>query len=170
VLANDYIVRTWWTVPPELRDYLARKREAGTTGHMSPNPVDELAHASFGFVGPELNPAGQPYLWMTGSHVEIQVARHLRQVTIPIRHQMEAFREASLAIVVVDGRLADEIKLADSEWHMVTIRLRPGDATTIGRMHRIRITIPHAWKPSEVIRGSTDERVLGLQIGPLQTR
>ena len=37
-------------------------------------------------------------------------------------------------------------------------------------MHRIRITIDHAWRPSEVIPHSTDERVLGLQIGELAVK
>lgn len=170
VLANDDIVRTWWTVPPELRDYLARKREAGAADRMSSNPVDDLPHVSFGFLGPELNAAGEPYLWMTGPHVEIDVASNVRKVIIPIRHQIEAFRQPSRAIVLADGRPVDDLRFENSEWRLVSIALEPRRATRLGRMHRISITIAHAWKPSEVIPGSTDERVLGLQVGTLQTR
>ena len=46
----------------------------------------------------------------------------------------------------------------------------PADVPRWSGMHRIRITIDHAWRPSEVIPGSTDERVLGLQIGELTVR
>ena len=53
---------------------------------------------------------------------------------------------------------------------MSTVPLRAGDVPRLSGMHRIRITIDHAWRPSEVIPGSTDERLLGLQIGELVVR
>jgi hypothetical protein len=170
VLSHDDIVRTWWSVPPELRDYVTRKRGPGAAGRMSPNPLDEVSHASFGFLGPELSPAGVPYLWMNGPRVEIQVAAHARLVVIPVRHQIEALREPTRARIEADGRPVEDLLFDNSEWHMVHAALRPGDATRIGRMHRIRITIDHAWVPAKVIPGSTDGRVLGLQIGTLQIR
>jgi hypothetical protein len=53
---------------------------------------------------------------------------------------------------------------------MSTLPLRPADVPRVSRMHRIRITIDHAWRPSEVIPHSTDERVLALQIGEVVVR
>ena len=43
VLAHDDIVRTWSPVPPELRDYVARKREPDARNRVSSNPLDELS-------------------------------------------------------------------------------------------------------------------------------
>jgi hypothetical protein len=170
VLSHDEIVRTWWPVPPELRDYLARKRASLAARRLSTNPLDELRHASFGFMGPETNPQGQSYLWMAGPRTEIQVSAGSSVVTIPIRHQIEAFREPTRASIVVDGRLANELIMDDSRWQTVQIPLRPNAATRVGRMHRIKIVIDHAWRPSDVIPGSSDRRILGLQIGELVVR
>ena len=93
-----------------------------------------------------------------------------RSVTIPLRHPIEAFREPTRARIDVDGRLVDDLPLATPEWRMSTLPLRPADVPRVSRMHRIRITIDHAWRPSEVIPGSTDERVLALQIGEVGIR
>jgi hypothetical protein len=37
-------------------------------------------------------------------------------------------------------------------------------------MHRVIITIDHAWRPVTIIPGSHDDRALGLQIGEVQLR
>jgi len=37
-------------------------------------------------------------------------------------------------------------------------------------MHRIRVSIDHAWVPAKIIPGSGDGRTLGLQIGVIETR
>ena len=74
------------------------------------------------------------------------------------------------ARIDADGRPADELALVTPEWRMSTVPLRAADVPRVSRMHRIRIVIDHAWRPSEVIPGSTDERLLGLQIGELTIR
>jgi hypothetical protein len=170
VLYHDEIVRTWGTVPPELRDYLALKREPGAAARMSSNPVDELSQVTFGVHGRETSPEGVPYMWMSGRRAEIHLRANARGVTIPLRHPIEAFREPTRARVEADSRLADDLLLDVPEWRMSTIPLRPADVSGLSRLHRIRITIDHAWRPSEVIPGSTDERVLALQIGELTIR
>ena len=170
VLSHDDIVRTWGPVPPELREYVARKREPNAATRVSSNPVDELSQVTFGVHGRETSPHGVGYMWMSGSRAEIYVAASARTVTIPLRHPIESFREPTRALIVADGRLVDDLPLATPEWRMSTLPLRPVDVPRVSRMHRIRITIDHAWRPSEVIPGSTDERVLGLQIGELAIR
>ena len=170
VLSHDDLVRTWGPVPPELRDYLALKREPGAAGRVSSNPLDELSHVTFGVYGRETSPEGVGYMWVFGPRAEIHVRASARSVTIPLRHPIEAFREPTRALIVADGRPADDLALVTPEWRMSTVPLRAVDVPRMSGMHRIRITIDHAWRPSEVIPGSTDERLLGLQIGELVVR
>ncbi len=170
VLGHDDVVRTWGPVPPELRDYLALKREPGAAGRVSPNPIDELSQVTFGVHGRETSPDGTRYMWMNSANAEIHVRASARGVTIPLRHPIEAFREPTRAHIEADGRLADDLALTTPEWRMSTVPLRPADAPRMGRMHRIHIAIDHAWRPLEVIPQSTDERVLALQIGELTVR
>jgi len=170
VLSHDDIVRTWGPVPPELREYLALKREPGAAGRVSPNPLDELSQVTFGVYGRETSPNGVGYMWMSGPRAEIHLRATARSVTIPLRHPIESFREPTRARIDADGRLADDLALGTPEWRMSTLPLRPADVPRLSAMHRVRITIDHAWRPSEVIPGSTDGRVLALQIGELTIR
>jgi hypothetical protein len=170
VLAHDDIVRTWGRVPPELRDYLVRKREPHASQRLSSNPIDEVECVTFGVHGRETSPAGVPYMWMSGARAEIQVRANARSAEIPLRHPIEAFREPTRAVVESDRHLVDDLAFTTPDWRTSTIPLRPSDAPPIGRMHRITIAIDHAWRPSEVIPGSTDARVLALQIGEVKIR
>ena len=56
VLSHDDIVRTWGPVPPELREYVARKREPNAATRVSSNPLDELSQVTFGVHGRETSP------------------------------------------------------------------------------------------------------------------
>ena len=170
VLSHDDVVRTWGPVPPELRDYLALKRDPDAAGRVSPNPLDELSAVTFGVYGRETSPDGVGYMWMNSARAEIQVRASARSVSIPLRHPIEAFREPTRARVEADRRPADDLALTTPDWRVSTLPLRPADVPRVSGMHRIRITIDHAWRPSDVIPGSTDERVLALQIGELTVR
>ena len=165
VLAHDDIVRTWAVVPSELRDYLERKREPGAAQRLSSNPVDEVAQVTFGVHLRETSPDGVPYSWMSGPRAEIHAAATARAITIPLRHAIEALREPTRVRIVADGRVLDEIAMTTPEWRFSAIALRPSAVPRFSRMHRLRVLIDHAWRPSEIIPGSTDGRVLGLQIG-----
>jgi hypothetical protein len=165
VLAHDNIVRTWGFVAPELREYLERKREAGAPQRLSPNPLDELSIVTFNVHGRDVSPDGIPYMWMAGTRSEIHLASGARTVVVPLRHAIEAFREGITVKVEANGRLTDEIPLTTSEWRYSTTALRAADVPRVSRMHRIRIAIGHAWRPTDIIPGSIDGRILGLQIG-----
>jgi hypothetical protein len=165
VLAHDDIVRTWGFVAPELRDYLARKREPGAAGRMSANPLDEVTVVTFNNHSRDMTPDGVPYVWMDRRRCEIHVLGTAHGVTIPLRHAIEAFRQPAHVRIEADGRLVDELEMTTPEWRHSTIALRREDAPRIARLHRVRITIDRVWRPTEVIPGSTDGRPLGLQIG-----
>ena len=102
--------------------------------------------------------------------MEILIRENARKVTIPLRHAIEVFREPARVRITTDGRLVDEITLATSEWRMSTTAIAAVRAPGWTRMHRLVITIDHAWRPIEVIHGSRDDRTLGLQIGEVQLR
>jgi hypothetical protein len=165
VLANDDIVRTWGFVPPELKEWVARKREPGADTRMSTNPLDEVPVITFNTHGRDTTPDGVPYMWMDRRRSEIHLLASARTVTIPLRHAIEAFREPAHVRIEADGRLVDELDMKTSEWRHSTIALRREDVRRIPRLHRIRISIDRVWRPSEVIPGSSDGRLLGLQIG-----
>ncbi len=91
VLAHDDLVRTWGPVPPELRDYLALKREPGAAGRVSSNPLDELSQVTFGVYGRETSPDGVGYMWVFGPRAEIHVRAQRAQ-----RHDPAAPRDRSV--------------------------------------------------------------------------
>ena len=170
VLAHDEIVQTWAAVPADLRDYLARKRLPGAERTLSSDPSAALNLAMFGGHAAERSPDGVPYHWMAGAEVEILATGRARAITIPLRHAFEVFHEPTRVRVTVDGRLIDDLVLVTSDWRVSQTGLRESDVSPLRRMHRIAITIDHAWRPIEVIPGSQDGRTLGLQVGQVQIR
>jgi hypothetical protein len=91
-------------------------------------------------------------------------------VIVPLRHEAGAFKEPARADVRADGVAIDSVLLRDGEWRVSRIPLRRDRVPPLTRMHRIGISIDHAWIPSEVFPGSSDTRVLGLQIGTIELR
>ena len=170
VLSHDTIVRGWAAVPIDLREYLARKQVPGASQSLSPDPSLALDSVMFGCHGPERSPDGVTYRWMSGSQVEILLREGTRNVTIPLRHAIEVFREPAHVRVSTDGRVVDEMTLATSEWRMSTTAIASDRTPRWTRMHRLIITIDHAWRPMEIIPGSRDDRTLGLQIGEVRLR
>jgi hypothetical protein len=170
VLAHDDIVRGWAAVPSEVRDYLARKREPAAASRLPPNPARGLERITFGTYGKERAPDGVVYEWMSGRRTEILLAPAVQTVTIPLRHAIEVFRETAHATVEANGRLIDEIDLTTPDWRISRSAIPAAAVNRLGGMHRIVITIDRAWRPAEVIRGSADGRLLGLQVGEIVTR
>jgi hypothetical protein len=165
VLANDDIVQTWGFVPPEIKDYLLRKREPHAASRLSANVLDEIRVATFNTHGRDVTPDGVPYMWMDRTWSEMQIAADARTVIIPLRHAIEVFRQPVHVRIEADGRLVDELDLTTSEWRHSTFALQPERAPRIARLHRVRLSIDRVWRPSEIIPGSSDGRPLGLQIG-----
>jgi hypothetical protein len=170
VLATDQIVRDWWTVPRELRDYLQRKREPGAENTLSPNPAEALEVVTFGLHANESGPDNVPFRWMAGPRVRIFVRPTAREILVPLRHEIGAFGGPTEARVDVDGVTQDVLRLDNGDWRMSRLALAPRRLSTLGRMHRISIAIDRWWVPAGIIPGSTDTRVLGLQVGTLEVR
>jgi hypothetical protein len=152
-------------VPPEIKDYLLRKREPHADTRLSPNALDEISVVTFNSHGRDVTPSGVPYVWMNGTWLEVHVRGDARLVTIPIRHEFGIFREPAKVRFEVDGRRVDEMVLSGEDWRQSSIALLPADTPRIGRLHRIRITLDRAWRPTQIIPGSQDGRLLGLQVG-----
>jgi hypothetical protein len=169
VLATDAIVTEWAAVPQELRDYLRAKPEAIKRGAFSPDPLDALDIVSFGLHSPERSSDGTNYRWMAQSWIELDIAPKAHLLEIPLRHAIGAFREPARVEVHADGRLLDRMVLSDGSWHITRLAL-PEPRGRFRRAHRVRVTLPHAWKPSDIIPRSTDERILGLQVGDIRVR
>jgi hypothetical protein len=170
VLARDEIVRTWAAVPADLRDYLARKREPGAERVLSPNPAEALERVTFGTHSPERAADGSAFQWMAGTQVHILVGASAQTIVVPLRHAIEVFRDPAHARVESDGRIVDDMLLDTSSWRLSLTRLRRSDVPGLTRMHHVVITVDRTWRPAEVVPGSADPRVLGLQIGTVQIR
>ncbi len=170
VLAHDEMARGWAAVPVDLREYLARKQLPGASQRLSPDPSVALDVVMFGTHELERSSDGVQYRWMSGPQVEILIREGTRKVTLPLRHAIEVFREPARVRITSDGRVVDEITLATPEWRMSTTAIAADRSPGLTRMHRLFITIDHAWRPMEVIPGSQDSRTLGLQIGEVQLR
>jgi hypothetical protein len=170
VLRNDVIVQGWAAVPLEVRDYLAQKASPGAKDRISANPAQAVDSVTFGVHGPERGPDGMRVRWMSSTTTDLFIRRDARSVTIPIRHEIGAFRESGRATVRVDGRVLDVINLTDGTWRHATVALRPNADLGLAGMHHLQITSERVWVPAEVIPGSTDKRVLGLQIGDVDVR
>lgn len=168
VLATDNIVLGWPHVPAQIKLFLARKQEPDASGRMSTNPIHELSHVVYGAHGIETAPDGRRYQWMSGRQADVLVFRPVRSMIIPLRHDRGAFREPATATIEVGRRTADEIRFENSDWRQSSITLAQSGRPR--RPVRIRISIDHAWVPSQVIPQSTDSRTLGLQIGELTFR
>jgi hypothetical protein len=168
VLSHDRVVREWGPVSQEIRDYLARKPDEKP--RLPANPIDALQMIALGVHPFEVSTAGIRYRWMSSARSEIQVSPSVHEVILRFRHEVGAFREPARVEVWSDGRLADRLVLADSDWHVAQIAILPFTSLPLAGMHRIAITIPHAWIPSAIMPGSTDGRVLGVQIGDVETR
>jgi hypothetical protein len=167
---GDEIVTGWHSVAPELRAYLTMKREPGAAARLSANPVDVLEYVSFGVHSDETAPDGRRYRWMSGPDTEIHVRADARTMTMELRHDRGAFREPAHVEIDANGRRVDAIDLIDSGWRVSRFVMPPFESWRLSRMHRVRIAIDHAWVPSQVIRGSNDGRMLGLQISEIRPR
>jgi hypothetical protein len=169
VLAHDEIVQGWAAVPADFREYLARKRLPDASQSFSPDPSLALDSVTFGMHEWERSRDGVRYRWMSSTRTEMLIAEPARTVTIPLRQAIEVSRQPAHATITSDGRIVDEMILSTPEWRTSRIAMLPG-VRRLSRMHRVVITIDHAWRPADVIAGSQDNRMLGLQVGEVVVR
>jgi hypothetical protein len=170
VLNTDRMVEGWAAVPAELREFLALKRSAGAQSRPDPDPSRTVPLVAFGLYGRERSPDGRSLRWMSGPASDIYVRRGTRLLSFALRHEIGAFGEPARAWVEADGRTVVETVLNDGAWHQIDLTLRQREWVGFSNMHHVRIRIDHAWVPALVIRGSGDQRTLGLQVGEFQTR
>jgi hypothetical protein len=165
VRTHDRLVTGWAAVPQELRDYLVRKLERD--GAVPANPAEVVPVVAFGMHLPETNSAGLTYRWMASPRADLEITRHAREIEIPLRHEIGAFREPAHLTVYADGRLVDDLTLRDDRWHISRFAMRAADVSALRRTHRVCLRLDHAWRPALLIPGSHDTRTLGLQVGEI---
>jgi hypothetical protein len=168
VLAHDNIVKDWAAVPPELRDYLIRKRDGDS--RVPANPAEAVPVVAFNMHLPEMSRAGVRYRWVSSPSTDVEISPAARDVTIPLRHEIGAFREPAHVSIYADGRRVDDLTLRDDDWHMSRFAVRPSDVSRLRRMHRVYVNLDRVWRPQALIPGSQDTRTLGVQMGEIQIR
>ena len=170
VLSHDRLVERWAAVPPEVRDYLAKKRMPGATDRISPNLAAAVERITFGAHDREIGRDGVAFQWMSGRRSDILISPDAQTVVIPLRHAIEIFSEPVHVSIEADGRVVDQMELSTSEWRMSETAVGRMRTSWSGGMHRIVVRTDRVWRPSQVIRGSGDDRVLGLQLGVVTVR
>jgi hypothetical protein len=170
VLSHDDIVRGWAAVPAEIRSYLAEKRQPDARDRLSSNPAVALERITFGVHAKERGADGVVFQWMSGTRTEILLASRIHSIGIPLRHAIELFKEPAHVTIQSDGRTVDQIELNTPQWRVSQVNVGLMRPSWRGGMHRVAIRVNRAWKPSEVIPGSADGRLLGLQLGEITMR
>jgi hypothetical protein len=170
IARTDRIVEEWAAVPAELREYLSSRTAARAGGRVAANPARALDVVAFGMHGRETAPDGRAVRWMSRARADVFIGADTRLVTIPLRHEIGAFREPARVRIVADGRIVAETTLTDGQWHPIDFSLKPRDASALRLMHHVAIELDHAWIPAHVIPGSGDFRLLGLQVGTIALR
>jgi hypothetical protein len=170
MLSTDDLVTGWAAVPPELREYLAEKKQPGAASRLAANPADALNAVAFGLHGWETGPDALRFRWMASNECEIYVRASAQRVTVPLRHEIGGFREPARVQVELDGRIVDEVEFRTGEWRASTVALRYAHVSPLRKMHRIVLRIDHTWTASVIDARSPDTRPLGLQVGELQVR
>ncbi len=119
-------------------------REAGSV---------DRSRLSFGLHGPETSPSGRPFRW-SGEQATIHVPATARALTLPLR-RLAPFDQTIR--VILDGAIADEIRLSDYAWHTFRYLLpQREDGPTY---HRIELRVTPTWTPPR------EERTLGVMVG-----
>jgi hypothetical protein len=170
MLATDDLVTGWAAVPPELRDYLAEKKQPGAASRLSANPAVALSAVTFGLHGWETGPDALRFRWMAANECQIYVGASAQRVTVPLRHEIGGFREPARVQVELDGRIVDEVEFRTGEWRASTVMLRQAHVSPLRKMHRLVLRIDHTWTAKVIDPRSPDTRPLGLQVGELQVR
>ena len=97
VLSHDDLVRTGALCRPSCASTWRSSGSPGAARRVSPNPLDELSQVTFGVHEREKTPTGAGFMWMSGPRTEIHLVGSARSVTIPLRHQIESFRDPARA-------------------------------------------------------------------------
>jgi O-antigen ligase len=115
----------------------------------------DLTRLSSGLHEPEIDPSGHQFQWTVERAV----------FYVPSNAQILEFNLRSLApfeqtvTVVLDGSVADRLKLGDHAWHPERYPLPHRQAAS--RYRRVELVVSPVWQPS------TDPRTLGVQLKDL---
>jgi hypothetical protein len=164
-LAYDEIVQGWASVPPEIHEFLARKRRLWNERRERLQLPDDLPQVTFGAYPSEIEPSGQDFRWTTRT-TTMFLRSSGSEVWLPLRAFPHPTGAASVRVHVAE-QLQHAMTIRSGGWVSVPIRLRP--LRMPWRMHVIRLEVDPAWVPAERDSRSSDQRELGVKIGRLET-
>jgi hypothetical protein len=160
-LGTDEYAAGWASVAPELREFLARKRDLWRQRHQTVQLPDDLDEVTYGAHGWEAEPSGQRFEWSSGD-VTIFVRRTATMITLPVRAFPHPSRQVTITMSV-DGRQQPPVTLTSTDWRSVSLWLKP--LRLPWRMHVVRLRIEPTWVPAKLDPRSGDQRELGVKLG-----
>jgi hypothetical protein len=122
----------------------------------------DRTRVSHGLLEGGTDPDGTPFRW-SGPQVTILVNENASSIAIPLRSALPS-GELQEVEVRVDGRPVNRVTVGPY-WRQLRTVLR---ADSSSGPRRIDLLISPSWVPAEVIPGSDDRRVLGVQVGAIQ--
>ena len=126
----------------------------------------DFSRVSYGIGGWEED-NGVRYRW-TEPQATFFVRSTVRALMLPVHtvHPGDLGIDHFDADLFVDGSLVEKIELHDDQWHQVRIDLT--STVSEGPFRRVDIRVSPPWSPPEVFPGTSDRRVLGMQIGEIR--
>ena len=117
-----------------------------------------------GFYGWELSSSGERFRW-TDQYASVFVPAGVTSVRIPMRVPAVPGRPAIVVDVKTDAGI-EQHATVDEAWTVLEIAL-PG-VPPPARLRRIDLKASQAWQPSRYLPGSSDTRLVGVQVGEYQ--
>jgi hypothetical protein len=156
-LSTDALAAGWYSVPTEIKEWLARKAEACRSGS-EPPALDALPVVTWGAYDTEYDERGRPWRWTSGRVVAL-IGPDVTSVRAMLR---DPTPESPALVTVRAPGDTRAIRPARGEWQYVDIPTP--DRQWTWRPRRVVLWVSPTFVPAEADPRSTDRRALGVQI------
>ena len=126
-------------------------------------PRPSTSEAVEGFYGWETGPDGVRYRWTKGKFASIFVPADLRRVEIPMRAPKEEHVVEPMRVVIRMGGADRGTFIVRDGWTPVVLDLPPPNVPSA--FNRINIEAARTWRPALAFAGTSDMRLVGVQVG-----
>lgn len=166
-LEQDQIVLGWAAVPEDLRDALDRKlkdRDEGPT-----RLGDRLPVVGYGLGGWETNPYGWRYRW-TGPRVTMLVRPGAREMVLQVSASVMPHGQPVRIGLSVNGHPVPPVVLTSPAATTIPVSLRHPGPWWRPETTWVEMEVSPTWRPKSLDPSSSDERELGVMLGPVVVR